>query len=389
MPSSHNRIRILYVHHSTAKGGAPRSLAFLIKELDKLKFEPFVLTPGEGEVAQLFRDAGAQVLIDHRIRPFHGSIGAKVGLLRFLRQLKNSVIPTYLGTKQALNKVCPDIVHLNSATLFMSAMAVKNVSINLKVVVHIRETLLDSFFGKIHRYMNHKYSDAYIAIDSYGLSKIKSKNRIAKKIYNFVDLSEYDSQIRKDILREKAKLGSDTLVALFLARISPGNGALELVRMAKKMSMKIPKIHFFIVGFNSREINPYQEKIANEAHGNSNIHLLNFRNDVIDLIASSDVMVCPFTESHFARAIVEASAMGLPTIATNIPGPNELVIDRLTGLLYDPGDEVGFFKAFEKLCNNEELRRQYGRNAIDFAKEKFSSKKNAAETFDVYEQLLS
>ena len=55
-----------------------------------------------------------------------------------------------------------------------------------------------------------------------------------------------------------------------------------------------------------------------------------FRSDIIDVIRSAEIMFCPFTEPHCLGAIIEAAAIGIPTVAADIPGPNELVIHNQT-----------------------------------------------------------
>ncbi len=65
--------------------------------------------------------------------------------------------------------------------------------------------------------------------------------------------------------------------------------------------------------------------------------LIEFRKDIPSIINSSDIIVFPSVVPHFARSIIEAGAMAKPSIASNIGGPDELIINGETGLLVPPG----------------------------------------------------
>lgn len=378
--------RILYVHHAGGMGGAPRSLAFLIQKLNKDKYEPIVLTISNGPVVELFEKAGAKVLIDETLFAFHGTTVSGMNPLLFLTNVLGAC-PTYLKAKQIIKNIRPDIIHLNTTCLFMFAKAAKDLPYNIKVITHVREPLLDSTSGNILKYMNHKYIDAYIPISKYDESKINIENRISEVVYNFVDFSTYNSTIKSNKLRKELEIENGSIIYLYLARIAPSNGTFELISMMEKIISKHGNYHLVIVGRNnSRDL--YTSKILRMSRNSPNIHILDFRNDVPDVIVSSDIMVCSFTQPHFSRAIIEAAAMGIPSIATNIGGPNELVINMKTGILYELNNFKSFEKAIVMLGENEHLRKKMGECAEKFALENFNSEINVIKTFDLYDRLL-
>jgi glycosyltransferase involved in cell wall biosynthesis len=380
--------RILYVHHSGGMGGAPRSLAFLIKRLDKSIYEPIVICLWGGPAVKLFEEAGATVIVDTKLKPFHGTTVSGMNIKIFLKGIIYAY-PTYLRAKKVIKELQPDLIHLNTTCLFMLAKAAKKVSSNLKVITHVREPLLDSLSGKILKYMNHKYVDGYIAIDKYDASKLNIKDRIAKVVYNFVDFDEYNSEVKSNVLRKELNISEDSIIFLYLARIAQSNGTLEMVRKCKEIVNNKKNYHFVIVGDVPEESNEYTIKVRGICDTNSNIHLLKFRNDIPNVIASSDIMLCPFTKPHFSRAIIEAAAMGKPAIGSNVGGPAELIVHKETGLLFDVNNFDTMLDCINKMASDNEYIKYLGKNAEKFAYDNFNMEKNSKETFKVYDDLLN
>ena len=240
---------------------------------------------------------------------------------------------------------------------------------------------MKNFWGDILKYMNNRYCDNFIAIDSFDGKSVDPYGIKTKVIYNFVDFSTYNSRIKSNILRKELALNNEDVIVLALMRLSPENGLLELICEWKKY-IKDKKIHLVIVGEIQGEKIDYSNKCHNEARDNSNIHILPFRSDAPQVIASSDIIICPFIEPHFARVIIEGAAMGLPSIAANIDGPSELIKNGETGFLYNNPGEMA--DKISILANNGDLRNELGKNAELLARECFDAQKNSIETFKLY-----
>ncbi|WP_066070689.1 glycosyltransferase family 4 protein [Neobacillus soli] len=379
--------KILYVHHGQSEGGAPRSLAFLIQKLDKEKYKPIVLCMYDENNIKLFESVGAKVILDKKMRPFHGSTVSGMDLDIFVRNIIGAY-PTYFKIKHYIKKIKPDLIHLNSSSLFMGAKAAKKVLPFVPVIVHIREPLLKNIFGEILRKMNQKYADAYVAIDQNDLDSMKPNNKNCKVIYNFVDFNVYNPTIASNILRKELNIKNDQIIFLYLARIARSNGTFELIEEAVKVTKDHPNYFFVIVGDDSNDKSTYTERVRKLAKLSENIRIIPFRDDIPNVISSADVMVCPFIEPHFSRAIIEGASMGIPSIGSNIGGVNELIKPGITGELFDYTNFADFTNKCLNLGEDLELRQYMGKNAYDFAKEKFDSVKNAEETFSLYEELL-
>lgn len=317
---------------------------------------------------------------------WHGSTVGRMSAGMLYANLKLAY-PTYKVAKKVVEQVSPDIIHLNSTCLFIFAKAAKQRNPNIPIVCHVREPLLPNFWGDILRKGCHKYVDAFVAIEKYDLDSIDASNKYAKVVYNFVDFDIYNNTVKSTKLRDELRSQESDVVALYLARISPENGALEFVESSKKFFIRNTNIHLCLVGMSSNK-SEYEKKVESAVKEVNNIHIFGFRSDVVELLASSDFLVSPFQQPHFARSVIEAAAMGIPSIGTNVGGLNELINDGTTGVLYKKDDPDDCVEKLEQIALQPEFRKNLGAAAEKFARQNFDADKNAKATFEMYDELL-
>jgi glycosyltransferase involved in cell wall biosynthesis len=104
---------------------------------------------------------------------------------------------------------------------------------------------------------------------------------------------------------------------------------------------------------------------------------------LVALYQSADVFVLPTTAEAFGIAAVEASATGLPVVATRVGGLVDIVDDGVTGCLLEPGDRGGLAAALQRLTADAGLRRQMGTAARARACDAFDAAKNAGRLLDL------
>jgi glycosyltransferase involved in cell wall biosynthesis len=104
---------------------------------------------------------------------------------------------------------------------------------------------------------------------------------------------------------------------------------------------------------------------------------------LVELFRTSDVFVLPSLAETFGIAAVEASAAGLPVIASNVGGLCDIVVDGKTGLLVGPGDVTALGEALRLFETNPSLRLRYGLHARQHALEHFDATVNATKLADL------
>ena len=85
-----------------------------------------------------------------------------------------------------------------------------------------------------------------------------------------------------------------------------------------------------------------------------------FRNDVFDLLKSSDIFCFPSTREGMPLALMEAMAAGLPVVVSNVRGNRDLIAPDKGGFLYSANDSDGFAEGIKKLIDDPSLRRKMG-----------------------------
>ncbi|WP_162344222.1 glycosyltransferase family 4 protein [Cyclobacterium salsum] len=367
------RLKVLYVHHSGIYSGASKSLSYVIKNLDKFKYIPYLLNIERGPVNIIFKLLPVLLMQSKGIRPFHGSTVVQKSLKLFIRNWV-FLIPSIIRANILVRRINPDLIHLNSSCLFVFAIVARWNKI--KVICHLREPLRNGIWGAPIRFFCQRFVDGFISICKNDLDSMKfSKNFNipCKVIYNFVETVEMDK--KSNFLKSELGIKSGDIVFLYLARFASFNGWKKLISMGEKLVNEHPNFHFVLVGAQKESDFIYNRK--------KNFYILPFKQDVTSILLCSDIFVCPFTEPHFARGVIEASASGLPVIGSNIGGVDELVIHNETGYLYS--SEKEFINYAIELGANENLRKKMGMSGRLLSEKRFNLEKNLKSTYEFYE----
>lgn len=120
---------------------------------------------------------------------------------------------------------------------------------------------------------------------------------------------------------------------------------------------------------------------------NDNVRLLGFRDDVLSLIQSGDMVVLPSPGEPFGLVLLEAMALGVAVVATRAGGPLEIVSHGESGLLAPPSDARALADAINELLNDPQKRRAMGKAGRARFEERFTSRRMAREMKAVYERV--
>jgi len=150
----------------------------------------------------------------------------------------------------------------------------------------------------------------------------------------------------------------------FVGRILWAKGVKELIEAARilKQKGKLPKI--VLVG--EPDLGNPQSATQADIDLWSQENLVQFlgrRDDIADIYRDSTIAILPSWREGLPKSLLEAASCGLPMIATDVPGCNELVKHQENGLLVPLRDPIAIASAIETLIENETLRKTYGTNA--------------------------
>ena len=94
---------------------------------------------------------------------------------------------------------------------------------------------------------------------------------------------------------------------------------------------------------------------------------------MLEVYKRMDIVVLPSWREGLSKSLLEASAMNLPIITTNVPGCNDIIINNYSGLLISVKDENNLKNAIKKFLENQDLAISYGINARKIVKKKFKT----------------
>jgi len=301
----------------------------------------------------------------------------------------------------------PDIVHTHTpkaGLIGMLAASFAKVPHRLHTVagMPLMETagfkrLILNFTEKLtYRSANHLYPN------SKGLYEFIVKNKFCKenklKIIgngssNGIDTTYFSptlySQEQKEKLRNEAGIPINAFVFCFIGRIVKDKGINELVAAFSQFSILNSQfsIILLLVGPFERELDPLLPETEREIENNPNIITTGFQPDVRPYLAISDVFVFPSYREGFPNVVMQAGAMGLPCIVTDINGCNEIIEEGVNGLIIPAKDKESLKEKMLLLLNNRNLQMQLKQNAREMITSRYEQKMVWEELLKEYQSL--
>ncbi|MEG2050946.1 MAG: glycosyltransferase family 4 protein [Oscillospiraceae bacterium] len=205
-------------------------------------------------------------------------------------------------------------------------------------------------FYPVEKYLS-KFTDALITInkEDYNLAKEKMK---AKNIYYVpgvgLDTDKIaNCKVNRAEKRKELGISDDDFVVLSVGELNENKNHKVIINAISKLNNS--KIHYFIAG-----CGPLKEEyntLIETLNLKSNIHLLGYRKDVIELYTMANIFCFPSFREGLSVSLMEAMASGLPCVVSKIRGNVDL-IDDCGGCLINPLDDIEFGKAINNILNN-------------------------------------
>lgn len=400
-----DRIRVLYVHHRPQLGGAPASLAGLIRELDP-RFEPHVFCP-EGPAADLFRDVGATVHTGPVAIFSHAWDSPYGGLRWIVLGREAAALPTHIARlRSVLRSQHFPIVHLNDSPLLPAGMLAHRHG--ARVVWHLRSALAsegrDRRAAAVAALMG-RWGDRAIAIDEDVAARFPLTLPVTI-VHNSVrwPISTTDPQAA----REHLGLPTDKVLIAFAGFVRRQKGWPELVRAARILEDKNAPVHFVIIGGGVRPpayfrtpkgrllelldvVSDEESAIKSLVHENGLDHrfsFLPFTPETGDVYRAVDIVTFPNQGIGLGRPVLEAAAYGKPVVASGSEDGAGVLLPEETGILLHDRSPEAIADALVRLVDDRAIRERMGAAAAEHARRSFDPVANARAVEAVYDSLL-
>ncbi len=361
-----NKIKIIYILNSFALGGAEKLVLDLCRNIDKEQFEIAVCSVvGGGHLEKEFRK------LDLPVTRFEKKTKLGLGVLRqlikYLKKEKPDIVHTHLFGGDAWGRFAAII---NRVPVIISTEH----SINLD----------EGWLKRQIKFIFSWFTDKIIAVsktvkdNSIKLNKIKPDK--ISVIYNGIDIKKFSFRGFQPIDLVK------TINGVIVARLEEVKGHKYLINALPLIIKKYPDFVLNIVGTGSLE-KELKEQV-NNLNLQDKVIFWGQRLDPENILPKMDLFILSSLWEGLGVVLLEAQAVGLPVITSDIPGIKEVVEDNKTGLVFKPQNPHDLFKNLDKLLSDAELQKKIVENAHKQIKEKFTVEKMINGYSDLYLELI-
>ena len=187
--------------------------------------------------------------------------------------------------------------------------------------------------------------------------------------FDILKKAEYNKEIRK-----KFGFDDDTVVLGFLGRIGRDKGFNELMLCFKKLKERYDNVKLLYVGYNEKPDTVNQDLLKYFEECGDIVSTNGWVDDPQRYLAAMDIFLFPSYREGFGNVVIEAEAMGVPVVVSDIPGPQNGMIDGETGFKVPPRQWEPLYEKACLLIEDRELREKFGKAGAKFSVENFDSR---------------
>lgn len=205
-----------------------------------------------------------------------------------------------------------------------------------------------------------------------------------------VSLQKFDitkKQLYRKDIRKKYEIPEEAFVYGFVGRITGDKGINELLSATRDILNSHTNAYVLIIGGMDKE-NSVNTKLYEWSKTEPHIIYCGTTNEVQKYMAAMDCYVMPSYREGFGLTVVEAGAMELPVICTNIPGPTDAIHDGLTGLIIEKKNTKALRDAILRLYFDRELAEKLGTAGYENVKDNYEQKNLFRYILEDREKLL-
>mgnify|MGYP005994588785 CR=1 FL=1 len=206
----------------------------------------------------------------------------------------------------------------------------------------------------------------------HNIVNLKKAKVLGKGSISGVDLEKFKpNRLVRNSLREKFDISSSSIVFIYMGRLKRDKGVLDLAKafmnLSKEFSSK--ELALFFIGPDEENI----KCLIEASSKNVSINFIDYTSTPEQYLQLGDVFCLPSYREGFGTSVIEASALELPVICSDIYGLRDAFIDKKTGLSFRVNDIEDLKNKMSYLVENPKKIKQFGENGGIFVKENFSA----------------
>jgi len=284
----------------------------------------------------------------------------------------------WLRLRNLLMEEKPDILHthLSDATL-SGTIAARLCGIPSISTVH-----------GMNKRWTYSFANRLIAVSEAGKENLVRQGIHSKQIsvaYNGIPIPDEQTLGTREQARQKLGVGKNDFLLSNISRADAKKGIQDAIAAVAMVRRRIPNVRFFFAG--EGDYLAELQKLSAALGTQNYVRFLGYIDNVFELLAASDLFLFPSHREAMGISLVEAMAMGLPTVSSNVDGIPE-VVDSESAVLVDSGNVPALADALLKVCADADARRRMGEHARKRAIDNFSLARSAEMVEEAYRLLL-
>jgi glycosyltransferase involved in cell wall biosynthesis len=387
-------MKILFYNHQGKVSGAERVVLLILKRLNRQKFEPLMVCPKEGTMAEETEKLGVHC---HQIEQFEArfTLCPDKLLVYFL-----SFIRTIRRLRREITKNQPDLIHANTVRAGLVA-TMSGIGLKIPIIWHLHDELPKHPLSSLIRFFALCFKKIKLLPVSHATGKsfrrkilqIFGKHLSEKVIHNGIELEKFQTNpAHRPKIRAEFGLDESEIIIGIIGQITPRKGQLELIKTFAETQKQIPNSTLLVVGspiFNQDEF--YLEKLkatAKKLNLENRVKFIGSRADIPAVMQSLDFIVINSRSEALVLVAIEAMAGGTPIIATDVGGTTEIIEHKHNGWIVPFGDEKALIEAILTLGNDEDLRRKFAEKGREIAVAKLNVEHFISQIEEFYEDCV-
>jgi glycosyltransferase involved in cell wall biosynthesis len=361
--------KILFASHSAALTGAPQVLFNVVSRTDRLRFEPFVLFPEDGPIADRFRSLG----ISPEIINLGGS-GFSDGHIPMLKAF-------------CLSRGI-ELIHANTVRSYPLALVAKELGI--PCFWHIHEMFLDKSAYSVDEV---DLREAIKSRPTVGMPSEACKKEFSDYCHEIgVEVPEMvvvrNGVEAPDRFRPFSRSPAGDIEILAVSSYCNRKGLHYLLDAFKSIVDEHKAARLTLVGAGQPDSFMQLYERAEGLGISDHVRFLTAVTDVNPLLYAADIAVNSSLMENLSLSVAEAMAHAKPVVATDVGGTRELLRDGETGLLVPPRDPEALAGAIRAFIERPDFARQCGEKAREHIKKNFGIRGQVERLQDIYDSLL-
>ena len=324
-------MKILFITSSSINGGAQKHIRDMFLTLSKQGNDVYLVAPSGWLMDELSQ-------YDNHLIKMDLSIKNTKNLKKILSQIQPDITNTFI---------------LSGAFFGVLAWKQKKygkifVTVNNPVLYDGVSFLQKQIYPKVYRWLS-KFASAFLVKSdtvSDEVAQIINRKKPVLSIKNGIDFSVFDKCGSYEDLRSEYKVKKDDILISNVAALDLRKGQRHIVDAVAELRNEYP-IHVFLAG--DGDDKEALIKYVTDNNAENFVHFIGRRSDVNSVLANSDMFILSSYHEGLPNALMEALAMGLPCIATDVGGVRQLIRNDVEGIVIMPKSSEEIKLAIEKI----------------------------------------